>query len=761
MDPQFDKTVFAPRQNSPTGLFQRGDTVGAYQIEDELGRGGMGVVYLIKHTKLKKSFALKAMPPQLATEATFVARFNQEAETLARLKHSHIVNVTDFGESNGRLYLVLDFVDGGTLENWFLAHRTKGKGVPAADVLRIMGQILSGLEHAHKAGIIHRDLKPANVLLEKSGEAKISDFGLARVLAEEEERRGQTASPYKLAKPDSVTTTGTIVGTIDFMSPEARNRGQSDARSDIYAVGVMTYYLLTGRMPHGLAQPATKLLPGLDSRWDKFIVKCLEDSPDDRFQTAGAALASLREMGSAARIKWVVPVIGIGVAAAIIVGVALKSKPPQPQAGTGESPALVAASSPEKKESGAGSPAASGLAPAEQAQGNALTGTASRQHVLVGLPVDARVIFRGKSYAAGRDGRVAIMLPAGAQSVRISATNFQDWAGEIGAADAGAEETLTLQPVPAHPVRFTGLPAGANVTIGDRSVAADASGTAIFELRSGRVRVTATAPKYLESATEQAILSATDAIALAMEKIPPAAEIAINLGPEISLKFRFVVPGNFHYGSLPEERGRQRSDSAWTKAEATTGFYMAETETTQKQHHKLTGKNPSNSRALGDDSRPVEQVAWRDLVGPGGVLEKINEVLRQQGLPYTADLPTEVEWEYACRAGTETAFNNGQNVTNERDDPALNSLGHYARSGGLLAPAPVAKLKANAWGLFDMHGNVAEWTYGQRSRREPVLRGGHWRVSVVYCRSASRIESSADTRPTDFMGYRLVLRLKE
>ncbi|MES1168861.1 MAG: serine/threonine-protein kinase, partial [Oleiharenicola lentus] len=214
MDQPVEKTVFAPRSSggTATDVFNAGDVVGQYKIEKVLGAGGMGVVYLAQHTALKKRFAIKVLPAQLAQEKSFVARFKREAEMVARLKDAHIVNVTDFGESQSKLYLVLEYVDGGSLEDWFRAHAGKDTGLPAADVARITGQILKGLAHAHKAGIIHRDLKPANVLMEKTGEAKISDFGLARVAAEEEYKKaGGTYAPF--GGGDSVTTTGAIVGT--------------------------------------------------------------------------------------------------------------------------------------------------------------------------------------------------------------------------------------------------------------------------------------------------------------------------------------------------------------------------------------------------------------------------------------------------------------------------------------------------------------------------------------------------------------------
>ena len=750
MDPAPEKTVFVARSGVKSDLFQTGDIVGQYCVKKVLGAGGMGVVYLVEHTALKKNFALKALPAALAQEKSFVERFKREATNLARLKHAHIVNVTDFGESQGKLYLVLEYVDGGSFEEWFEKNRKPGGGAPAAEVQRLVGQVLDGLAHAHQAGIVHRDLKPANVLLEKTGEAKIADFGLARAVADEEYRRtGGTASPFQ---GDSVTTTGTMVGTIDFMSPEARNMRPSDLRSDIYAVGVITYYLLTGRKPSGIAKPATQLVPGLDPRWDKFIGTCLAEDPAHRYQTSLEALAALRQIRQSRGSKrWLVPAVLAAVAVAG-VGIWLWPRPvaPVPAAGTG--PALTTAGSP---------PPADGTKSQTEPAKLLPEAPANRKFVVFGLPAGAVVSYHGRNHPAGPAGRARLELPPGPQLVRVKAPGYVDWEGEIGADEKETEATVPLEQVPPHPVRFTGLPAQAQLKIGDRTLAADSTGAAVVELRPGSIPLTASAPKYqtLELAVD--VLQSTESYPLEMKKLPPPAGVLVKLANNAEVKFKWVPPGEFFLGSPPDERGRQHTDLPRTKTEVTKGFYMAETEMTQRQHRALTGKNPSTSRALGDETRPVEQIAWRDLAGPGGVLEKTNDVLRRLGLPYKADLPTEVEWEYACRAGTESAFNDGSQLTSERDDPGLNALAFYSRGGSRDAPSPVAKFKPNSWGLFDMLGNVAEWTYGVRGTRDPVIRGGNWKVGPVHCRSASRVELTPETRPTDTMGYRLVLRPTE
>jgi hypothetical protein len=744
-----EKTVFVPRTNAAKEMFQSGDVVGQYKVERVLGQGGMGVVYLAKHTALKKDFALKVLPALLAQDQSFVARFKKEGVMVGRLKHAHIVNVTDFGESGGKLYLVLEYVDGGSLEEWFEKHRRSGGGAPAAEVQRLTGQILQGLTHAHEAGLVHRDLKPANVLLEKTGEAKISDFGLARVGDEAEyQRAGGTASPFG---GDSVTTTGVMVGTIDFMSPEARSMQPSDARSDIWAVGVMTYYLLTGKKPHGIAEPPSRLVPGLDPRWDKFIKVCLALDPAQRYQTAREAAEALRQIpqGRSGR-RWLGPAIAASLllAGAVVWLTARRESPVAPAAGAVSVVALSAAPT--------GAVAELPKVEPKPASPEAQVG---RNFALTGMPTGAIITHQERNYTVGASGRLQLELMPGPQAVRVKAPGYLDWVGEIGADEKATEMAIALQRMPPHPVRLTGLPPQTQVKVAEQVVTADATGTALVELRPGQVTFTANATKYepLEFIAE--ILPDTENVPLVMKRLPPPAEVVVPLADGTVLKFRWVPAGGFQAGSPPDEQGRQRNDLPRTKTDIPKDFYLAETETTQRQHRALTGKNPSTSRALGDEARPVEQVAWRDLTGTGGAIEKINAALRRLGLPYQADLPTEIEWEYAARAGTETAFNNGSNLTSERDDPALNLLAVYARGGGSHdAPAPVASRKANAWGLFDMHGNVAEWTYGIRGKREPVLRGGNWKVGPVHCRVASRVEVTPETRPTDTMGYRLLLR---
>jgi formylglycine-generating enzyme required for sulfatase activity len=499
------------------------------------------------------------------------------------------------------------------------------------------------------------------------------------------------------------------------------------------------------------------VVAGLDPRWDKFIDKCLETDPQNRYQNGEAALEAFRQLlQPVASKRWVLPA-AIGVALVAAIGVLLwqRSAAPVPAPVSTVKPAAstVVALAPEGGKTEA---AATGLQAPPPAP-------AARKFVIAGLPAGAVVTFRERNHPAGPAGKARLELPPGPQTVHIKAPGYLDWEGDVGAGENELQASVTMELVPPHPVKFTGLPAQAQLKAGDQSAAADASGTATLQLRPGHLAVEATAPKYEALALQLDVLQTTESVPVEMKKLPPPAEVLVKLSDSVTLKFKFVPAGSAYVGSLPDDRGHQRSDLERSKIDLSKGLYFAETEMTQRQHRALTGKNPSDSRALGDDTRPVEQIAWRDIVGAGGVLDKANELLHRLALPYKVDLPTEVEWEYACRAGTDTSFNDGSNVTNERDDPALDKLAYYARGGGSShdSPSPVAKLKPNAWGIFDMLGNVSEWTYGIRGPREPVLRGGNWSVGVVHCRSASRVEVTAETRPTSTMGYRLVLRMLE
>jgi serine/threonine-protein kinase len=264
---------------------------GRYQIRSRIARGGMATVYLATDLRLERRVAIKVMHGHLADDSKFKERFIQEARSAARLAHPNVVNVFDQGQDSDMAYLVMEYLPGITLRDLLQEHKV----LTTEQTLDIMEAVLAGLAAAHKAGIVHRDLKPENVLLADDGRIKISDFGLARAAST------QTA------------TGAALLGTIAYLSPELVTRGIADARSDIYAVGIMMYEMLVGEQPFKGEQPmqiayqhANDSVPPpsrknakVPPELDELVVWATERNPEDRPRDARAMLDQLYETHSA------------------------------------------------------------------------------------------------------------------------------------------------------------------------------------------------------------------------------------------------------------------------------------------------------------------------------------------------------------------------------------------------------------------------------------------------------------------------------
>ncbi|MDL9981403.1 Stk1 family PASTA domain-containing Ser/Thr kinase [Microbacterium candidum] len=261
---------------------------GRYRVRARIARGGMATVYVATDLRLERRVALKVMHGHLSDDAVFQSRFIQEARAAARLADPHVVNVFDQGQDDDMAYLVMEYLPGITLRE--LLREQRRLSVPQA--VTIMDAVLSGLSAAHRAGIIHRDVKPENVLLAEDGRIKIGDFGLARAAS------ANTATGQQL------------LGTIAYLAPELVTRGTADARSDIYALGIMLYEMLTGEQPYKGEQPmqiayqhATDSVPrpsvknpGVPEQLDELVLWATEKDPDERPADAGAMLDRLREI---------------------------------------------------------------------------------------------------------------------------------------------------------------------------------------------------------------------------------------------------------------------------------------------------------------------------------------------------------------------------------------------------------------------------------------------------------------------------------
>ncbi|MDQ3607509.1 MAG: serine/threonine protein kinase, partial [Actinomycetota bacterium] len=260
-----------------------GDRIAGCVVESELGRGGMGVVYRARQESLQRTVAVKVISPALAGDAGFARRFEREARLAASIEHPSVVPIHAAGEEDGRLYLVMRFVDGTDLFNEVASH---GPLAPQR-VARLAGQLAGALDAAHARGLVHRDVKPANVLLSGAGEdehALLTDFGLTK------EAAGQSG----------LTATGQLLGTLDYVAPEQLDGRELDARTDVYALGCLLFECLTGHPPFA-GTPAAKmyahinspppavegLASALGARMDEALARAMAKEPAHRFPSAG------------------------------------------------------------------------------------------------------------------------------------------------------------------------------------------------------------------------------------------------------------------------------------------------------------------------------------------------------------------------------------------------------------------------------------------------------------------------------------------
>ena len=264
---------------------------GRYEVISRIARGGMATVYLAQDRRLDRKVALKMMHPHLADGSDVVARFRREARAAARLSHPGVVGVYDQGIEGETSYLTMEFVDGVTLRRRLASRGALSLG----ESLDVMEAVLDALAAAHRAGLVHRDVKPENVLIARSGAIKVADFGLARAVTEA-----------------TMSSTGALLGTVAYLSPEIVTSGAADARADVYAAGVMLYEMLTGHQPfegetpiqvaykhvHETVPPPSDEVAWLPFEVDEYIASLTARDPDLRPRSAEVALAALRSMRS-------------------------------------------------------------------------------------------------------------------------------------------------------------------------------------------------------------------------------------------------------------------------------------------------------------------------------------------------------------------------------------------------------------------------------------------------------------------------------
>src|SRR5712692_6689295 len=285
-----------------------GTKLGRYEIRSKIGEGGMGEVYLAEDTRLHRKVALKILPADVVANEDRMRRFNQEATAAASLNHSHIAHIYEIGEHEGTHFIAMEYIEGDTLREKIHRERTELR-----KLLRYLQQVAEGLAKAHSANIVHRDLKPDNIMITREGDAKILDFGLAKLI---EQRPTSTSaegsSEVATAVMPQHSTPGTVMGTVGYMSPEqAQGKTKEiDHRSDIFSFGCILFEAATGKKPfegesvikslhmvvYEPAPPIADFNPSAPSELQRIVRRCLAKDPDERYQSIKEVAIELKDL---------------------------------------------------------------------------------------------------------------------------------------------------------------------------------------------------------------------------------------------------------------------------------------------------------------------------------------------------------------------------------------------------------------------------------------------------------------------------------
>ncbi len=737
-----------------------GARLGNYEIRMVLGKGSYGAVYKAHDVNLGRSVAVKFMHEALMGEHG--AMFLKEAKAIAALgKHPSIVQIFEYSEYEGRHYFVLEYVGSSAA---MLLH-VQPEGLPVEQAARIALECAEGLAYANKRGILHRDVKPANILLElEGGRAKLADFGLARIF----DASGQ-------AEQDAPG------GTPGYMAPEITRCESGDARSDVFSLGATLYELLTGRLPFEGADTMAILeairegrqislksrTTTLPDRVYAAVDRALAHEPDDRYPGSDAFAKDLKViLDEASGRGAALEMGGSPEDARKVKARAFKTAEDAKHAGAAKlAHDLLAKGVEAFRDAEAHERLRQFSAAAARFEEAQAIFTEAEQHSQKALE-EARVLNAARKelatvrkLAADRD--VARLAPEAFSKAEKEAEAAAKTSGFVKA----RERTRRAKGLYVAAVREASKHAEAALVgprkqvedMRQKAKTADVEKLAPEELAKAEVLAHEAHAAGLDLAKagplyQKALAQFRAAVAAAGERKRIDAEKAARDATVFGgIEFAWIPPGNFVMGT---KRGPADERPAH-KVVLKHGFWMACRPVTQEQWQKVMGKNPSGFR--GNPQLPVENVSWKDAQA---FLEKLNAL--GEG---TFRLPTEAEWEYACRAGSTGKWCFGDDES-QLDEWAW----HPGNSGGHTHPAGTKR--ANGWGLYDMHGNVCEWCEDHRSlgykgvpadgsahlskgNADRITRGGSWCIVTPECRSAYRGWCAPADNANDFTGLRI------
>ena len=805
-----------------------GKTFGQYRMVRLLGRGGMGEVYEAEHRVLQRRYALKLLPEDFATRVEAVRRFEREAAVMGNLDHAHIVRVDDFGETEGRYWLRMELVHGVeasqpgaavciTLGDY--AAQRSGK-IDQVEFAAILKQILEGLAYAHGKGVVHRDLKPGNILLEHDAagnlRVKISDFGLARVIGEDFIRsQAQVSVSRSLGDAKTLgvqkslgdeatlsegTSTRALLGTWEYMSPEQRLGEEVDARSDVYAVGLMCFRLLTGK-ELGVRLPS-QVDKTLNLAWDEFVAKALEQEASGRYAhgaemlTAFAAMESMTGScrGDATQTKIgnrqlaigngppesaivnrksKMPLVAVAIVALIVacvagwyLGVRVPAQKRQSELARVEAAAHAASDAKEKSQLEAEAARLRTEREKQAAAAQAAQALAVQQAADTKAKADAEAL----RLANARGGLLVNTVPSGATvtlggedvqttpatfknaklgryPLRISLTGYEPVSREAEIKENEFNDLGNLELVrQTGTVKLASTPSGAVVKQGDQQLgktplelAAVPTGDATYTLALSGYKTTTLSGSVKNKETLPL------AVTLIKQPYPIMDAPWAN-----SLGMKFVpVPGTKVLFGVWDVRVQDYR----AYANASGGV-------------DNSWQSPGFAQS---DTHPVVKVSWQDAQAFCAWLTQQERAANKISGSQSYRLPTDAQWSVAVGLNEPIKGTPGDKDGQIKDMypwgtqwPPPSGAGNYDPSLGVdnfEYTSPVGSFAANPFGLYDLGGNVWQWCEDEYSNASGnrVLRGAAWNaISPDGLLSSNRNLYTSDVR-YKFLGFRVVL----